>query len=71
MVSEHEESIAVLKAAIFGDRETIGINEQLRTIQNTINTVVKLSWIVVGAVVAVVISGTTTAVIYLIREMGK
>lgn len=67
----HDEQIHILNVAIFGDRDHVGINEDIRTIKRGTDLLVKLAWIVVSVFLGIVVSGATAAAVYLIRVMGK
>lgn len=70
-LNEHTTRIETLETVIFGNKDTVGLNEQFRVIKAMLDTLTRLAWIVVGVIITVIVSGTSAAVIYLIREMGS
>lgn len=55
-------------ATIFGNGKP-GIDEEIRNIKASQDTLIRLAWIVVSTVVTIGVSGTIAAIIHLIRIM--
>lgn len=55
-------------AALFGNGKP-GLDEEVRNINRSLNTLMKLAWMVVGAIVPVAVTGIVAIIVYLIKIM--